>query len=82
MFCIADLEPPFTFSFKVPEEMYEELSVREGFMPAPYLARAKWVLITQPSKVTKGEWEKFIKTSYELIASKLTKKQKTELGLL
>ena len=31
--------------FKCPPEHYEALSRSEGFRPAPYLARAKWVYV-------------------------------------
>lgn len=41
IFCIANLDPPHTFSFKVKDEEYDELSQSEGFTPAPYLALAK-----------------------------------------
>jgi predicted DNA-binding protein (MmcQ/YjbR family) len=57
MFCAAGLEPPLRFSFKVGDEEFEEISVRDGFKPAPYLARAKWVLLTQPSKLHANEWK-------------------------
>jgi predicted DNA-binding protein (MmcQ/YjbR family) len=43
MFCVAALDAPFKCSFKVSDEEFEELSVLEGFQPAPYMARAKWV---------------------------------------
>lgn len=81
MFCMASLEPPFKCSFKVRDEEFEELSVKDGFMPAPYLARAKWVLLTDPSKLHKTEWEGYIKQSYELVKAKLTKKDRALLGL-
>ena len=81
MFAVAGLEKPFTCSFKVPEEEYEELSNREGFMPAPYMARNKWVLVTMSGKMNKKEWESRLRTSYDLVAAKLTKKVRTELGL-
>ena len=82
MFCVASLEAPFTCSFKVSDELYEEMSNREGFEPAPYMARAKWVLVKQPSKLSKSEWENCIRNSYDLVKGKLTKKLQTELGLL
>ncbi len=47
MFCVTSLEPPFTFSFKVKDEEFEEICRRDGFKPAPYMARAKWVLVTK-----------------------------------
>jgi predicted DNA-binding protein (MmcQ/YjbR family) len=79
MFCVASLEPPFSCSFKVPDEKFDELSSQNGFTPAPYMARAKWVLVTDPSKLNKKEWEQYVKHSYELIKSKLTKKLRDKL---
>lgn len=81
MFCVTSLEPPFTYSFKVKDEEYEEVSARDGFTPAPYMARAKWVLVADPSKLPKKERENYIRQSYEMIKAKLTKKAKAELGL-
>jgi predicted DNA-binding protein (MmcQ/YjbR family) len=81
MFCVAGLEQPLSFSFKVPDEDFEEISSRQGFKPAPYLARAKWVLATEPSRLHTNEWKQFIKTSYELVKNKLTKKTRTELKI-
>jgi len=81
MFVVIDLEPPNRFSFKVPDEEFEELSTREGFMPAPYMARAKWVSTESPSHLKKKEGEQFMRQSYELVKAKLTKKAKAELGL-
>ena len=81
MFCVALLELPFTGSFKLKDEEFEELSSQNDFIPAPYMARAKWVLITDPSKLNKREWEKYIKQSYELVKMKLTKKLRQELGI-
>ena len=81
MFCVSSADEPIQCSFKVPVEQYEELTIRPGFVPAPYLARANWVLITEPSKASRSEWQEFISQSYELVKAKLTKKIKTELNL-
>ncbi len=81
MFCIVALDPPFKCSFKVNDEEFEELSNSPGFMPAAYMARAKWVTVTDSSKLNKKDWENFIKQSHELIKKKLTKKLKDELGI-
>ena len=81
MFCAAGLEQPLKFSFKVKDEDFEELSSREGFTPAPYLARAKWVLVTQPSRLKANEWKELIRGSYELVKNKLPKKIRTELNI-
>ncbi|RYZ29611.1 MAG: hypothetical protein EOO10_05775 [Chitinophagaceae bacterium] len=81
MFCATSFDEPFKCSFKVLDEVFDELSNREGCVPAPYLARAKWVMVSNESKLSKQEWESFLKQSYELIASKLTKKQRRELKI-
>lgn len=81
MFCVVGLESPNKFSFKVPDEEFEELSAREGFIPAPYMARAKWVLCETPARLRKKETEQFISQSYELVKAKLTRKLRVELGL-
>lgn len=81
MFCVCSLEEPFTVAFKVPDEDFEEISSRDGFMPAPYMARAKWVLVSKPSGLKKKEWENFIQQSYTLIKNKLTAKLRKQLRL-
>jgi len=81
MFCVAGLEQPFACSFKVKDEEFEELSGRPGFKPAPYMARNRWVLVSNESRLGKKEWEGYIRQSYELIKSKLTKKLRAELKL-
>ncbi len=81
MFFVINLEPPHTFSFKVSDEDFEEMSTRDGFIPAPYMARHKWVYAEQPSKVKVKDGEKYIKDSYELVKAKLTKKLRDSLGI-
>ena len=81
MFCVTSLEPPLRFSFKVKDDEFDELSNREGFMPAPYMARAKWVSVTDPAKLNKKEREEYIRQSYEQVKAKLTKKSRDELGI-
>ena len=81
MFCLVGLEPPFRCSFKVKDEEFEELSTLEGFMAAPYLARAKWVSVSDVNRLRKKEWESHIRQSYQLVASKLPKKTREELGI-
>lgn len=79
MFCVAGLDSPLKIGFKVPNDDFEELSVRRGFMPAPYMARNKWVLVTDPGKVSKKKWEKFLKESYNLVKARLSRKKQNEL---
>lgn len=70
-----------TVSFKVDDERFLELTDRKGFIPAPYLARAKWVLVEDLKQVGDAEMKALIKRSHELISMKLTKKLRAELGL-
>jgi predicted DNA-binding protein (MmcQ/YjbR family) len=72
---------PQSASFKVGVEEFEALSAREGFMPAPYMARYKWVHLDDINRLTEKEWEFYIKQSYNLVASKLPSKTKKEIGL-
>jgi predicted DNA-binding protein (MmcQ/YjbR family) len=73
MFCIGSLDDKFSFSFKVMEEDYHELCIIEGIIPAPYLARYKWVLVQNPDCFSNKEWHGYIKQSYGLIKSSLPK---------
>jgi predicted DNA-binding protein (MmcQ/YjbR family) len=81
MFCVTNLEPPHTFSFKVTDAEFEELSQSEGFMPAPYMARAKWVLVTDSSKLSRKDLKNYLQQSYDLITAKFSRKQRKELGI-
>ncbi len=81
MYCMVALDPPFKCSFKVADEAYEELSRQPGFAPAPYMARARWVMVNNPALLKGSEWEAFLAGSYELVKAKLTKKTRAELGI-
>jgi len=81
IFCIANLNPPHTFSFKVTDEEFDELSESEGFKPAPYLARAKWVLVTDSSKLSRKDLKNYLQQSYDLIKAKIPRKQRKDLGI-
>jgi predicted DNA-binding protein (MmcQ/YjbR family) len=81
IFCIANLEPPHTFSFKVTDKEFDELSEADGFKPAPYLARAKWIFVADSSKLSKKDLKNYLQQSYELIKAKIPKKQRKEIGL-
>lgn len=82
MFCVAGLgQQPTSASFKVRDEEFEEMAAREGFRPAPYVARYKWVLADDLNRMDAKEWEHFVTQSYQLVASKLPAKTKKELGL-
>ena len=82
MFCVAGLDQsPTTASFKVTDEQFDAMSNREGFKPAPYVAKYKWVWLDDINRMSKKEWQHFVQQSYELVKAKLSTKMKKELGL-
>lgn len=72
---------PVSASFKVSDEEFEELSQKTGFIPAPYLARYKWVHLDDIKRLSKKQWEHYAEQSYQLIASRLPSKTKKQIGI-
>jgi predicted DNA-binding protein (MmcQ/YjbR family) len=82
MFLVVGLNSaPTGVSFKVPDEDFAEISSREGFMPAPYVARYKWVMVKDINLLSRKEWEHFARQSYRLVSERLPKKVRKELGI-
>ena len=80
MFAIAPLEPaPVCLTFKCSDQSFAELTERQEIIPAPYLARAKWVALESPDAMTRGELSELLRTSYELVFAKLPKRAQEEL---
>ena len=80
MFAVMALEPHSTcLSFKCSPEDFEELIERPGIIPAPYIARAKWVALESFDAMPRKELEPRLKRAYELIFAKLPKKTQREL---
>jgi predicted DNA-binding protein (MmcQ/YjbR family) len=79
MFCVANLEGPLSASFKVKDEEFGEMTSRTGIIPAPYVARYKWIMIENNKALTKTEWEFYIKQSYELVKAALPKKVRDKI---
>jgi predicted DNA-binding protein (MmcQ/YjbR family) len=67
---------PVSASFKTDEETFNELTERDGFIPAPYLARYKWVYTDDINRLSKKEWQQLIRQSYEMVKAKLPKSKK------
>ncbi|MEO5571919.1 MAG: MmcQ/YjbR family DNA-binding protein [Bacteroidia bacterium] len=82
MFCVTSLEPPFTISFEVKADEFDELSSSSEIIPPLYMARNKWIQVQAESRFSKKEWEHYIKQSYNLKKAKLTKKLLKEHNLL
>lgn len=82
MFAVVALErTPICISFKCTPEGFAELTEREGIIPAPYMARNNWVLLENLNVLPRAELKLLIKDSYAMVAAKLPKKVKVQLGL-
>lgn len=68
-------------SFKCPAEHYEALSRSDGFRPAPYLARAKWVALDDPAVLTAAELKAYLRRAHATIAAALPRRTQAALGL-
>ena len=49
--------------------------------PAPYMARAKWVMFDDLAELDGAEVADWLKTLHRLVAAKLSRKQRAEIGL-
>ena len=80
MFACSGLEDDSRYSFKVEDARFLELTDQQGIVPAPYLARARWVQIDpQTCRLSGEELAALVQQSYQLILGKLSKKKQREL---
>jgi predicted DNA-binding protein (MmcQ/YjbR family) len=80
MFCVTGMHDQANVSFKVSDEDFEMLTEREGVIPAPYMARNKWVAVENRSSLTAKEWKHYLKQSYLIIRGKLPKKLQAQFS--
>jgi predicted DNA-binding protein (MmcQ/YjbR family) len=81
MFAITPLVPGYNWlSLKASPEDFAELTERPGIIPAPYLARAKWVAIERPDVVSAAEVATLLRNSYDLVVAKLPRKTREGLA--
>ncbi len=82
MFCLLNLEPErddVLLFFKTTEEEFLSLQEIEGVVPAPYMARNKWVALEDLDVLPTEELKRLLRTSYELVLAKLPKKEQAKL---
>ena len=82
MFAVAATEPEagHRLSFKCSDDGFAELVEHDGVVPAPYLARAKWVALERFDSLSDKEIESRIVEAYRIIFEKLTKPQQAAIG--
>jgi predicted DNA-binding protein (MmcQ/YjbR family) len=81
MFAVVALEPLASnrLAFKCAPEKFEELIELDGIIPAPYMARNKWVSLQRFDALPDAEIESLIRDSYEMVFRKLPKKARADL---
>ena len=82
MFACSGIEKDSLYSFKAGER-FLELTDLPGIIPAPYLARAKWVQI-DPSicRLSDSELGDLVRASYQQVLEKLPKKTQAAIESL
>ncbi len=81
LFSIWNDSDEWHVSFKCSDLSFDMLPNLEGITKAKYLARAKWVDVSPNSELTLDDVGAYIVEAHRLIACKLTKVKKAELGL-
>jgi len=72
------------FTFKTSDVAFEVLPKQPGVRPAPYMASRglKWVQHYAEPGLSDDELKAYLRQSYEMVASGLSKKKQKQLGLL
>ena len=83
MFALADLDGRggLVVSFAAGPERSAELCEREGFRPAPYLARAHWVAADRWDVLPVRDWAYQFAEAHRLVLAKLPPRTTTLLAL-
>lgn len=81
MFAVTPLIPAtVSLSFKVTAENFADLTERPGIIPAPYLARAKWIALESRDALPPSELALLLRASYDLVVAKLPRKIRESLA--
>lgn len=82
IFAIFSVEGPTpTISFKCSDMAFELLPEVRGCRPAPYLARAKWIAVTEGGALSAEEVSAYIVEAHRIIAGRLPRALREGLGL-
>lgn len=80
MFAIAPLEPArLWLTLKADPEEFLELTEHPGIVPAPYLARAKWIAIETSETLPQSDLAALLRKSYDLVVANLPRKRRESL---
>lgn len=73
--------PAPRYSFKCSDGSFEQLIAEGVAQPAPYAARFKWVQLKSPDALPDEQLRRYLEIAHSLVAAKLTRKARAELGL-
>ncbi len=83
MFCVVSLEPGAVWlSLKAADDEFADLIERPGIVPAPYLARARWIALEHEDAMLPQELKRRIQRSWDLVAARLPKRERDRLSAL
>ena len=82
MFSVFGIEKgkPANVGFKCGPDRFLELTDQDGIIPAPYLARAHWVLVRDAKALSDATARDLVRASHALIFAKLTKKTQASIS--
>ena len=83
MFCVMNLEPQrneVVLSFKAGDEEFIQLQEIEGVVPAPYMARAKWVALERRDVLPAHELKRLLHSAHDLVFATLPRKVQQSLS--
>jgi predicted DNA-binding protein (MmcQ/YjbR family) len=81
MFAVTPLVPARVWlSLKANPENFVELTERPGIIPAPYLARAKWIALESADALPGSEIAGLLRESYELVLARLPRKMRESIA--
>lgn len=75
-------DDPHSLSFKCSDHNYLVLCELPNIVPAPYMARAKWVQLNSKNAMSNDDIKDYLGEAYKIISGNLTKKLQKELGLM
>ncbi|HXW56296.1 MAG TPA: MmcQ/YjbR family DNA-binding protein [Candidatus Cybelea sp.] len=81
MFAVVPTEPArIWMSLKCGDEEFAELLERPGVIPAPYLARAKWIAIESDDTLPREQVERLLRTAHDVVFANLPRSAQEKLS--
>lgn len=77
----AEGDPDPKYAFKASDLAFEMLVEQGLARPAPYMARAKWVQLLGADSLADDDLRAYLAQAHALVAAKLTRKLRAQLGI-